>query len=78
MAVRRELSNMVREPVVLAIFLCSLRTNRVKVIVSTLISSTEVCDAMTAGSPTACSDLREFEGVKVQIRTTIAFNSSWT
>ena len=39
MAVSRELSSMVREPVEVAIFLCSLRTNRVSVIVSTLISS---------------------------------------
>ena len=39
MAVSRELSNMVREPVAGATFLCSLRTNRVSVMVSTLISS---------------------------------------
>ena len=40
MAVSRELRSMVREPVAGAIFLCSLSTNRVSVMVSTLISST--------------------------------------
>lgn len=39
MAVSRELRSMVREPVAGATFLCSLSTNRVSVMVSTLISS---------------------------------------
>lgn len=49
MAVNKELRSMVREPVAGATFLCSLSTKRVRVIVSTLISSTGsggACNAM--------------------------------
>ena len=45
MAVSRELSSMVREPVDDGVFLCSLSTKRVSVMVSTLISSMVGCGA---------------------------------
>lgn len=57
MAVSRELRSMVREPVAGATFLCSLSTNRVSVMVSTLISSMGKggADSAIADSERSCN-----------------------
>ena len=62
MAVSSELRSIVRDPVAGATFLCSLSTNRVRVMVSTLISST----GKGAGAAIICERERDLAAADVR------------